>query len=586
MMLRRNACRIAAWLILSGWLCAGIAQETGFSWRVELDTPETVQPLLEQYLDIYRYRGREEVDSALLDRLVARTPPDVRQLLATAGYFSPRVEVTRDASGNRNVVRLKVTPGQQATVSRADIRISGAIAGNPAESARRRKIIEGWKLPVGTAFRQSAWDNAKESLLRELQFDGYPAARIADSEAAVDAETNQVSVSVGVDSGPLFLFGAPEISGLKRYPKSIVENLNRIKPGERYSYDEALKYQTALQASGYFQSASVTVEPDPVNAAAAPLRVNIVEYPAMKVDLGVGYSTDAYFRSEATFTHNSTLRPGWQSLARLRLDSIEQLIEGYLAFLPEASGWRNRIGVEAKRSDIENQITRGTGITARRTWHTPEKELDWSLKYQIEEQSITAGPVDHLEALTLNFSWTRRKVDDLLRPKRGYMLNLQLGGASAELLSTRSFTRSYARGLYIAPFNSANRVHLRSELGAVWADARDGIPSEFLFRTGGDQSVRGYDYQSLGVRQGTAIVGGRFLGTATVEYQHDFTAEWGGALFVDAGNAADSPGKLQPVYGYGAGVRWITPAGSINLDLARAQETGKLRLHFTLGVRF
>jgi translocation and assembly module TamA len=173
-----------------------------------------------------------------------------------------------------------------------------------------------------------------------------------------------------------------------------------------------------------------------------------------------------------------------------------------------------------------------------------------------------------------------------LRPKRGYMLNLQLGGASAELLSTRSFSRGYARGLYILPFSATDRMHLRGELGAIWASARDGIPSEFLFRTGGDQSVRGYAYQSLGITQGSATVGGRFLNVATVEYQHDFTPQWGGALFVDAGNAADSFSQLQPVYGYGVGVRWIISAGSINIDVARAQETGDLRLHFTIGARF
>ena len=166
------------------------------------------------------------------------------------------------------------------------------------------------------------------------------------------------------------------------------------------------------------------------------------------------------------------------------------------------------------------------------------------------------------------------------------MVNLQLGGASQTLLSTRSFVRAYSRALQIVPFGRHDRIHVRGEAGAVWADSRDGIPSEFLFRAGGDQSVRGYDYQSLGVTKGSSIVGGRFLGVATIEYQHDFTPQWGGALFVDGGNAADTPSALKPVYGYGAGVRWITPAGALNLDIAKPQENGRVRLHFTLGARF
>ncbi len=586
MMFRCVAFCIAALLILSAGSAGAATQSQENSWQIELDAPREVRPLLEKHLDIYRYRGRPEVDAELLDRLVARTAGDARQLLSTEGYFSPTIEVSRTGDQDAGVVRLRVKTGTRATVSTADIVVGGAIADDPGENVHRMKIIGAWRLPPGSAFRQETWDGAKDALLRELQFDGYPAARIAASEAEADPQTDRVSVAVRIDSGPLFRFGSLEINGLQRYPQSIVENLSRIPAGARYNYDEVLQYQAALQGSGYFQNASVTVETDTARAAAAPIVVRVVEYPAMKVDLGVGYSTDSGFRSEATYTHNNTLRPGWQGLARLRLDEKKQTLETGLAFLPEASGWRNHIGAEVLRSDIENLMTSNQSLAARRTWQSPEKEHDWTLKFQIEEQSIEAGPVDNLQALSLNYSWTRRRVDDLLRPKRGHLLNLQLGGAAEALLSTRSFVRGYGRGLYIQPLGKTDRVHLRGEFGAVWADARDGIPNEFLFRAGGDQSVRGYAYQSLGVAQNGAIVGGRYLGVASVEYQHDFTSVWGGALFVDAGNAADTLSRFRPVYGYGVGVRWYTLAGSINFDIARAQETGRFRLHFTIGARF
>ncbi len=582
----RSAYRLTVLLILSGWLAIAAAQEPAYTWRVELDAPQAVRPLLEKYLDLYRYRGYPEVDAALLERLVARTTEETGQLLATEGYFSPQIEISSTGDQNAGLVRLRVIPGPQATIITADIKITGAITSDAAADPNPVQISARWRLPSGSTFRQTAWDNAKEALLRELLFNGYPAARISSSTAEVEPQSGQVTVAVIIDSGPLFRFGPLEITGLDRYPRTTVENLQAFRNGERYSFDALLYFQTRLQASGYFQNVSVTVNPDPATAAAAPVVVRVIEHPAKKIDLGVGYSTDTLFRSEASFTHNNTFQPGWQGLARMRLDTKEQLLEGSIALTPEPGGWRNHVGVEAKRSDIENLVSRVNSITTRRTWRSVEKELDWALKFQIEEQSLEAGPVDHLEALTLNYSWTLRRVDDLLRPKRGHMLNLQLGGASAELLSTRSFSRGYAKGLYILPFGGADRIHLRGELGAVWASARDGIPSEFLFRTGGDQSVRGYAYESLGVKQGSATVGGRFLGTATVEYQHDFTPQWGGAVFVDAGNAADTLSKLQPVYGYGAGVRWITSAGSINIDVARAHETGDIRLHFTMGARF
>ena len=573
-------------LLLALWISAAFAQDGATAWRIELESPEEVRELLREHLDVYRYRGRPGVDADMLQRLVARTAAEAEELLATAGYFAPQIEALSAPSPEITTIHIKVSPGPIARVSKANISINGAITADPAEAKRVAEVTQRWRLQPGTPFRQSDWDSAKEAMLREFVFDGYPAARITASTAEVDPKAAQVFIDVAIDSGPLFRFGSTRIEGLHRYPRQLVENLQHFRPGERYSHEAVVRYQTDLQASGFFRSASVAVDTDPSQASAASIQVRVVEHPEKKVDLGLGYSTDTGPRAEAQFTHYNTLQPGWQGTSKLSVDAKEQTLNAELALTPESSGWRNRFGAEALHSDIENLITRRFGITAQRAWRTPEKEHDWALKLQVEEQSLTAGPVDNLNALTLNYSWTSRKVDDLLRPRRGHMVNLQLGGASQTLLSTRSFVRAYSRALQIVPFGRHDRIHVRGEAGAVWADSRDGIPSEFLFRAGGDQSVRGYDYQSLGVTKGSSIVGGRFLGVATIEYQHDFTPQWGGALFVDGGNAADTPSALKPVYGYGAGVRWITPAGALNLDIAKPQENGRVRLHFTLGARF
>jgi hypothetical protein len=83
--------------------------------------------------------------------------------------------------------------------------------------------------------------------------------------------------------------------------------------------------------------------------------------------------------------------------------------------------------------------------------------------------------------------------------------------------------------------------------------SREGIPSTFLFRTGGDQTVRGYAFESLGVRQGDAVLGGRYLFIGSIEYTHWFAPAWGLAVFADGGNAWDT-GSFDPVYGLGGGV--------------------------------
>jgi translocation and assembly module TamA len=131
-----------------------------------------------------------------------------------------------------------------------------------------------------------------------------------------------------------------------------------------------------------------------------------------------------------------------------------------------------------------------------------------------------------------------------------------------------------------------DQLLLRTELGRTFAPSRRHIPEDFLFRAGGARSNRGYAYQSLGVQEGDAIVGGRFLSTGTAEYVHWLNDKWGAAVFTDVGGAADAPGDLQALKSYGIGARYKTPAGPFALDVAYAGRDHKFRLAFSVTIAF
>jgi translocation and assembly module TamA len=162
----------------------------------------------------------------------------------------------------------------------------------------------------------------------------------------------------------------------------------------------------------------------------------------------------------------------------------------------------------------------------------------------------------------------------------------QIGGGARALLSDRNFVRLHGRWLQYFPLGERDSLALRAEAGATLAPSRNGIPQDYLFRAGGTVSVRGYAYQSLGVREGSATVGGRYLAAFSAEATHWISPVWGIAAFIDAGDAADRPGDLDPAIGYGLGARWKSPAGPIGADLAYGQRTGELRAHFALAIPF
>jgi translocation and assembly module TamA len=192
---------------------------------------------------------------------------------------------------------------------------------------------------------------------------------------------------------------------------------------------------------------------------------------------------------------------------------------------------------------------------------------------------------DNRYAIYFGYRRSFRRTDDLILPRAGYLGTAEVGGAPPGL-ATREFLRILAGASLLMPIGRTGDLLVRGQAGSVVAKTREGIPTTFLFRTGGDQTVRGYAFESLGVRQADAIVGGRRLAWGSVEYTHWVGEGWGVGAFVDAGNAWDEGLSFDPAVGYGVGARLRTPIGPIRADLAYGQKTSEWRLHFSVGYTF
>ncbi len=166
------------------------------------------------------------------------------------------------------------------------------------------------------------------------------------------------------------------------------------------------------------------------------------------------------------------------------------------------------------------------------------------------------------------------------------MASIELSGGPRGIFNQANIARVYGRANWLSPTVKRWQVVVRTQVGQVIGASRELVPSPLLFRTGGDQSVRGYAFNSLGVEQNGAVVGGRVLAIISGELVYHLTPTWGAAIFHDAGNAADSWRDFNFAQGSGVGARWSSPIGRVNLDVAYAHETRKPRLHFSLGYGF
>ncbi len=570
-------------LLVLAALCAG----TAHALTVEVVAPDALKPMLMQHLETARAaRMGERMDAEEIARLQRQSEQTARDLLATEGYFSPQVESAVERLGDDWRVDYRIDPGVRTQVRSVKLDFDGDLKTSTDKDRLRERITRSFSLKQGMPFRQADWEMAKQVVLRPLLAGAYQTARIAVSEARVDPASHAADLTLTVDSGPAFFYGEPVVSGSERYPETIARNLSPVRPGQPYRQQDMLDYQTALEASGYYAQATVRIEPDPALAAAVPVQVEVVERKKKRFSIGAGVSTDTGARVQAAWLHRNVLDRGLRLKLDARLETSRQTASAELAWPHNADGYENSIGLQFKQEDIEGQETSSTVLAAKRSRTRGQIETTLSLQYQTEDETIANVLDSSNQALTLNYAWTQRNVGRTFYPRRGHVLSLQAGGALDALLSYTSFVRLFGRHTQYFPVGQDGRLILRGEFGSVLADTRDGIPTDFLFRAGGDNSIRGYAYQSLGRSLAGGVSSVRYLATGSAEYNYFFNREWGMALFVDAGDAADSPGSLSPVFGYGFGARYSSPVGPVNLDLAYGEATDEFRLHFSLGVSF
>lgn len=548
----------------------------------QLQAPAEVRELLSSYLDL-----GDVADAPAQAAFERRMQREVAKLLATEGYFSPAV-VVREHDGE---LLVDVQPGPRSMVGKVELEIVGEI-----EPARREALLSGWKLNSGQPFRQADWDDAKQSLLADLLAVDYAGGRLQDSLAEVDPEARRVDLRVVVEPGPRYSFGELQISGLKRYSPELVQRFNRsVAVGANYREDKLLAFQTALQDTPYFGSVTVSLdrgedgEASPLDGEArvtAPVRVHVRERAPYQVSLGAGYSTNTGARVEASYRSSDLFGRAWELSTGLRLEELRQTAYADVFFPPDERRRRDGVGMAIQSSDIENLALESVSVGATRTQQRGSVEQRLGVNWLQEKQTPKGAPTTTNQALTAQAGWTWRHAPVAHDPAQGIALQLQLGGGSKQLFSDQDFLRTYARYSQGVALGASDGLLFRGELGVTFAPSRQGIPQDFLFRTGGSNSVRGYAYQSLGVAEGSATVGGRYLMTMSAEYTHWITPSWGAAAFVDAGDAQDSRDAFELAVGYGLGARWKSPVGPLGLDLAYGEREGKVRFDFSLAIPF
>ena len=518
---------------------------------------------IEQRLAIGDLQDRKDLDEALVLRLHQQAEGDIRSALQPFGYYSPQVQAQLGGTAPRWKARYTVDPGIPTLVERLDIRIDGDGADfPPLQRALTRSLLH-----EGRVLNHVHYEETKTRLAQAAYANGFLDAQFTRAELRVTPAAQRAEVLLTLDTGPRYFFGPVTLEQQGLRP-DFIERYVRIAPGAPYDPQQVLDTQFALTDLDYFQTVEILPQREQTLHGHIPISIKTTPRPQRRYELGAGYGTDTGARVSAGVEFRRLNRAGHKLRLDARVSEIKTVLGGEYR-IPQGDKTTESVSFSAASTaeKFENgdslkyvlgaSLNRRPGAWQRRVY----------LNYEHEESDI-AGAVSNADLLLPGVSFNRGEMDDPIHTLRGWNFFVDMHGAHSAFLSTATFvqTRVQLRGAH--PLGRRVRLLGRAELGASVVDEFSDLPASQRFYAGGDQSVRGYAYQSLGPRDVNGlVVGGRYLSVFSGEADLRVWRNWGGALFMDIGGADDKPGP-ELSRGVGVGLRYRAPIGYLNLDVA------------------
>ena len=556
-------CRAAPWLLLLVALPALAAGTISVSVD-GVDKPLHKNVLL--HLSIEQQKDEPDLTPGRVRALHVRAPDEIRAALQPFGYYRPRIESSLTTVDDGWHARYRIDPGPRMAVTTLDLRITGEGASDP-EFVRLRAALP---IKPGAPLDHAQYEDAKRALQDLAVERGYFDAQMPRHELRIDLESYTSAIILHFDTGPRYRFGPVSFEHVAGLREDLLQGYVPFKPGEPFSNTKLLAFQRALSDSDYFQQIEVRPQRDQAQGLEVPIDVRLALRKPNKYSFGLGYGTDTGVRGKALWERRLVNAEGHRFSAGVEASQIKSsFLTRYL--IPVGNPRTDKIAITAgwidNHPETSSNQTATAGVSliqARGRW-----QETWSLNY-LNEKFRTGSDSGYSTVFVPGTSWLLTRTDDPVYTHRGYRLQLDLRGTAQALGSDVSFVQARATGKYIYPVGDGGRLIARSGLGATSVEQFENLPVSFRFYTGGDQSVRGYEYNSIGSTDALgAVIGGRYLVVGSVEYEQHLYGKWSGAVFYDVGNAYSSSSEPYRE-GAGFGLRWRSPIGLVRVDLASA----------------
>jgi len=515
--------------------------------------------------------------------LVAAAQADYRRLLTALydeGYFAPEISITLDGREAATIQPLGAPPAISTIIVRVD-------TGRRFTFGRTSVA----PLPQGTAppenfgpGKRAGTDKLREAArlgVEAWRARGHAKAELAGQRVTARHPEAQVDADLRIDPGPRLTFGALRISGNEDVRTERIRAIAGLPTGRVFDPEEVKRAATRLRRAGAFSSVALSEAEEVGPGQTLDIAAQVVEEKPRRFGFGAELSTEEGGTLSGFWLHRNLLGGAERLRIEGRITGIDNDTDGLDYRLEARLGRPATFGpdtdlyalamLESLQEPVFDSDQARLEVGLRRIL-SDRLEVTAGVGFRYASVRDVFGSRDFTHfILPVALTWDAR--DNPLDPAGGAYLNataLPFGG----LDGTASGVRLTADARAYAGFGPEDRFVLagRLQLGSVIGPELDGTMPDDLFYSGGGGTVRGQDYQSLGViLPGRRTAGGRsFLGLSA-ELRARVRGPFSVVGFYDTGYVsrdslpdADSPRHS----GAGLGLRYDTGIGPIRLDLA------------------
>lgn len=529
------------------------------------------------------YEGK--VDKLWLVRFKNQIPERVRQALEPFGYYNARTKVSLETV-EEGIYKLhvEVEPGKPALITSVKVSIQGP----GAEEKLLRELLKAFPLKEGDILLHQRYEEAKGNLKTETLNLGYLDSDFSVHVIKVSRSEYSAEIELTLETGFRYYFGEIRIVGTPEYPEHFLKRYVIFQSGEAFSYPKIFQTQLNFNNSDRFQEVMIIPEKESARDAMVPVQIKLSASRPKRLRAGIGYGTDTGARITANYQDLNFNHWGHELHVEANLsERLQNFVTRYV--LPSPSDLQSftslKTGIEHESEKTFE--SRSISVELEHTRSLGEGRLG-SGYIQVRREDFEVGEQEGRSRLVIpGLRFNERHYDDLVRPKKGYRYALELRGTDKFLGSDTGFLQLLFDGDWLIPLPLKFSLFTRVQGGfTLLSDPLHDLPPSVRFFAGGDRSIRGYAYQSLGPHDASGnVAGGKHLLVGSVELERAIAKIWAVAVFYDVGNAFSHFGKIDPHHGVGFGIRLYTPIGPIRLDLARqvGVKDPKFRVHFTVG---